>query len=137
MAIHHFKMKTKASLLVQWLSICLAMQEGFPGGASGKEPAMQQMWVRPLGLEDPLEEGMATQSTLLDWRIPLDRGAWRATVYRTAKSRTRLKQLSPLQCRRHRFYSWSGKTSHAVEQLSPSTLEQLSPSTLELTTSNH
>ena len=130
MAIHHFKMKTKVSLVVQWLiSICLTMQEGFPGGASGKEPAMQQMWVRPLGLEDPLEEGMVTQSGLLAWRIPLDIGAWRATVYRTAESQTRLKQLSLLQCRRHRFYSWSGKTSHAMEQLSPSTLE--------LTTPNH
>ena len=33
-------------------------------------PAMQEMWVRSLGLEDPLEEGMATHSSILAWEIP-------------------------------------------------------------------
>ena len=33
-------------------------------------PAMQETWVRPLGWEDPLEEGMATHSSILAWRIP-------------------------------------------------------------------
>ena len=33
-------------------------------------PAMQEMWVLSLGLEDPLEEEMATHSTILAWRIP-------------------------------------------------------------------
>jgi len=33
-------------------------------------PAMQEMWVRPLGQEDPLEKGMATHSSILAWRIP-------------------------------------------------------------------
>ena len=47
---------------------------GFPGGASGKEPACQcrrykNPWV-PLGWEDPLEEGMATHASILAWRIP-------------------------------------------------------------------
>ena len=32
-------------------------------------------WVQSLGLEDPLEEGMATHSSILAWRIPMDRGA--------------------------------------------------------------
>ena len=49
-----------------------------------------------LGQKDPLEEGMATHSSILARRIPMDRGAWRATVQSTEKSRTRLKQLSPL-----------------------------------------
>ena len=40
--------------------------------------AMQETWVRSLGWEDPLEEGVATHFSVLDWRIPLDRGAWRA-----------------------------------------------------------
>ena len=31
---------------------------------------MQEMWVQSLGLEDPLEEGMATHSRILAWRIP-------------------------------------------------------------------
>ena len=33
-------------------------------------PAMWETWVRSLGREDPLEEGMATQSSILAWRIP-------------------------------------------------------------------
>ena len=54
-------------------------------------PAIQEMWVRSLGQEDALEEGMATHSSILAWRIPMDRGAWRATVHRVAKSWTQLK----------------------------------------------
>jgi len=49
-------------------------------------PAMQGTWVRSLSWEDPLEEGMATLSSILAWRIPVDRGAWRATVHGVAKS---------------------------------------------------
>ena len=33
-------------------------------------PAMQEIWVRSLGQEDPLEKGMTTHSTILAWRIP-------------------------------------------------------------------
>ena len=44
-------------------------------------PAMQETWVRFLGWEDPLEEGMATHSSVLAWRISMDRGAWQATVH--------------------------------------------------------
>ena len=40
------------------------------------------------GQEDPQEEGMATHSSILAWRIPMDRGAWQATVQRVAKSWT-------------------------------------------------
>ena len=36
-------------------------------------PAMQETWVRSLGWEDPLEEDMATHSSFLAWRIPMDR----------------------------------------------------------------
>ena len=50
-------------------------------------PAMQDTWVQSLGWEDPLEEGVATHSSILAWRIPIDRGAWRATVRGVAKSR--------------------------------------------------
>ena len=39
-------------------------------------PAMQETLVRFLGWEDPLEEGMATHSSILVWRIPMDRGVW-------------------------------------------------------------
>ena len=54
-----------------------------------KNPSsMQETWVRSLGWDDPLEEGMATQSSIVAWRIPMDRGAWQATVHGVAKSQT-------------------------------------------------
>ena len=37
-------------------------------------PAVQETWVQFLGWEDPLEEGMATNSSILTWRTPMDRG---------------------------------------------------------------
>ena len=43
-------------------------------------------WDRSLGWEDPLEEGMATHSTILTWRIPMDAGGWWATVHGVTKS---------------------------------------------------
>ena len=49
-------------------------------------PAMGETWVQSLGQEDPLEEGMPTYSSILAWRIPMDRGAWRATVRGVAQS---------------------------------------------------
>ena len=51
-------------------------------------PAVLETWVQSLGWEDPLEEGIATYSSILVWRIPIDRGAWWATVHGIAKSRT-------------------------------------------------
>ena len=44
---------------------------GFPSNSGVKNlPAMQETWVRSLGWEGPLEEGMATHSSMLAWRIP-------------------------------------------------------------------
>ena len=51
---------------------------------------MQETWIRSLDWEDLLEEGMAIHSSIFAWRIPMDRGAWWATVHGVAKSRTRL-----------------------------------------------
>ena len=51
------------------------------------------MPVWSLGGEDPLEEGMATHSNILAWRILMDRGVWWATVHRVSKSQTWLKPL--------------------------------------------
>ena len=53
-------------------------------------PAMWETWVWSLGWEDPLEEGIATYSSNLSWRIPMNRGVWLATVHGVAKSRTRV-----------------------------------------------
>ena len=44
------------------------------------------MWVQSLGWEDPLEEVMTTYSSILAWRIPMDRGVWWAAVHVVAKS---------------------------------------------------
>ena len=55
-------------------------------------PAMWETWVQSLGWEYPLEEVMAIYSSILAWRIPMDRGAWQATVHRTAKSWTQLNE---------------------------------------------
>ena len=49
---------------------------------------MQETWVRSLGWKDPLEEGMVTHSSILAWKIPMDRGAWQAIVPGVAKSQT-------------------------------------------------
>ena len=51
---------------------------------------MWETWVLSLGWEDPLGKAMATHSSILAWRIPMDRGAWQATVHGVAKSQTRL-----------------------------------------------
>ena len=51
---------------------------------------MQETRVPSLGWKDPLEEGMATHSSILAWRISMDGGAWWATVHGVEKSWTRL-----------------------------------------------
>ena len=53
-------------------------------------PVVRETWVQSVGLEDPLEEGMATHSGSLAWSFPLDRGAWWATVHGVAMSQTQL-----------------------------------------------
>ena len=57
-------------MAVHWASLVAQLVENLP--------VMLKTWVRSLGWEDPLEEGMATHSSVLAWRIPMDRGAWRA-----------------------------------------------------------
>ena len=49
---------------------------------------MQETQVRSLGWKDPLQEGMATHSNILAWRIPMDTGTWQATIHGVAKSQT-------------------------------------------------
>ena len=51
-------------------------------------PAVRMTWVQSLGWEDPLEKGMATHSSILPWRIPMDSGTWQATVHGVAKIQT-------------------------------------------------
>ena len=63
---------------------------GFPGGSDVKYPcAVEGLWqktqFRSLCREDPLEEEITTRSSILAWRIPMDRGAWQATVHGVAE----------------------------------------------------
>ena len=51
-------------------------------------PAVGDTWVRSLGWEDPLEEGIETCFSILAWIIPMYRGAWWATVHRVPESYT-------------------------------------------------
>ena len=65
--------------------------KSFPRGSDGKESACKAGDLGSiLGQEDPLKQGMATHSSILAWRIPVDRGAWQATVHGDAKSQTQL-----------------------------------------------
>ena len=65
------------------------MYSGFPAGSVVKNLfTVQEMWVRSPGWEDPPEKEMTTHSRILAWRIPMDRGAWWATVHRVTKSET-------------------------------------------------
>ena len=82
---------------IQWLllpfisSLLNAHKHSFPGGSSGKEPICQCRRHKRHGFDTlvgkiPLEEGTATQSSFLAWRIPMDRGAWQTTVHEDAES---------------------------------------------------
>ena len=61
---------------------------------------MWETWVRFLGWEDALEEGMATHSSTLAWRIH-GQTAWWATVHGVAKVRTQLSRVRHDQATKH------------------------------------
>ena len=60
------------------LTACLIFGASLVAQMVRNLPAMRETWVQSLGQEDPLEEGMATHSSILAWGIPMDRGVWRA-----------------------------------------------------------
>ena len=57
-------------------------------------PTMWEIWVQSLDWEDSLDGGVATHSSILAWRIPMDRGAGRATVHGGGKASDTTEQLS-------------------------------------------
>ena len=69
-------------LLYSWASLVAELVKN--------PPAMRDTWVQSLDWEDPLEEGMATHSSVLAWRRPMRRGTERAAVHGVAKRQTRL-----------------------------------------------
>ena len=78
--------------MAQWVKNSLAVQE------------LQDMQVRSLGQEHPLDEGdlleedVETHCSILAWRIPVNGRAWQATVHGVTKSWTQLKRLSMHKC---------------------------------------
>ena len=65
------------------------MKKGVPGGSVVKNlPIKQEMQVQSLGQEHTLKKEMTIHSSILAWRIPMDRGALWATVHRVTKSWT-------------------------------------------------
>ena len=68
----HFYPETNSySQCMQRIRKLLLYYPGFPGGSAIKNlPAMRETWVQCLGWEDPLEEEMATHSSILAWKIP-------------------------------------------------------------------
>ena len=114
--VHVFQWEEKLWLSASWrwtqqnthchfVFKCAFCTEGFPGGTNDKEPACQRRRHKRCGFDpwvmdalkawqDLLKEGMATHSSILAWRIPTDRGAWRTTVHAVTKSWTRRKWLS-------------------------------------------
>ena len=80
-------------------TLLIGLSLGFPGEASGKEPSCQYRRLEryrfdPWVERTPLEEGMTIHSSILAWRIPMDRGALRATVHGVTKIQTWLRWLS-------------------------------------------
>ena len=71
-------MHQRASQMAQWQRICLPVQQ------------TQETQVRSMGQEDPLEEGMATPSSIFLLENPMDRRAWQATIHGVSKSWTQL-----------------------------------------------
>ena len=53
--------------------------------SDGNLPGMRETRVQFLGREEPLEEGMTAHSSILAWRVPMDGGAWQATVIKVMK----------------------------------------------------
>ena len=49
-------------------------------------PGVRETWVQSLGWKDALEKGMASHSSILAWRIPMDSGAWWTTIHGVAES---------------------------------------------------
>ncbi|CAN0115431.1 unnamed protein product [Rangifer tarandus platyrhynchus] len=60
-------------------------------------PEMWEAWVRFLGWEDPLKQGKATHSSILAWRMPMDRAAWGKKLHATTTEPSVLRALVPQQ----------------------------------------
>ena len=82
-----------------------------------KPPAMQETCILSLGWEDPLEEGMATHSSILAWGIPMDRREGRVAVHGVTKSQTWLSTKPSTE----NIWQWSGFSGDSARKNLPAT----------------
>ena len=75
-----------ASTLATQICFLLSLTASLVAQTVKNLPAVPETWVRSLGWKDLTEEGMATHSSILAWRIPMARGAWRTTVHVVSES---------------------------------------------------
>ena len=88
---------------------------GFPSGSVVKNPpAMHEMQVQSLDLEDPPKEEMVTRSSIVAWKNSTDKGAWRATVHGVTKESDTAEGLSRAHGAYAVSYEWVWKGSEAV-----------------------
>ena len=73
-----------------WASQVALAVKNLPANAGDLRDPCFEPWVE----EDPLEDSMATHSSILAWRIPMGRGAWWGTFHGVEKSQTRLSDFT-------------------------------------------
>ena len=83
LGIHVFLLYVCVSVSTLQIRSPIPFLRGFPIGSDSKEspPAVQGSWVQSLGQDNPLEEGMATHSSILAWRMLQTRGAWGTSLW--------------------------------------------------------
>ena len=96
-------MKNRRGNIGFWRHIDLALKVSMPTNSAQvalvvKNPPVNAGYIREAGSIPELGRspggGTATHSSILAWRIPMDKGVWQATVHWVAQSQTQLKQLS-------------------------------------------
>ena len=75
-------------MMLKQLDILLQQSSSLVAQPVKNLPAMQETWIPSLGWGDPLEKGMATHSSVITWRIPMDRRALWAAVHGVTESDT-------------------------------------------------
>ena len=81
--------QTHHTISLVWINV-INIVMGFPGALEDKASAHNAGDLGLIPGLPSLEEGIAIHSSILAWRISMDRGAWRATVHGVAKSQTGL-----------------------------------------------
>ena len=91
---------------------------GFPAGSAVKNPSamreLQDLQFQSLDQEDPLEEGMGTHSSILAWRIPMDRGGLVGCSPRGHKESDTTELLSAAHTMKY-FSSIKGNEIHMLQ----------------------